>query len=209
MIELDTVSTMDTAPPKDKEAKKGKSRVQLTEGTARWLRMRAEFEDMDVDHLVREMVKDRNIQRPMTLGAGISFEPNARTALYSTLAFIVALDVIVTIYSGLAFPSALSVVFVLDLISIPSVAISVIIFRIVERKSSNAAYIGVSPTIIAIPLMLSLPFFMRFPPEGIPFVLVMLVGTAVSLSFYVTLNLLLRSAKVDITTSNQPQIPKE
>ncbi len=203
MAEMNTMSTMATAQPEDKEAKKGKSRVQLTEGTARWLRMRAEFEDMEVDQLVREMVKDRNIQRPMSLGPGTRFEPDVRTALYSTLAFIVALDMIVTIYSAIAFPGTLGIVLVLDLISIASIALSIITFRILEHKSSNAVYIGVSPATIPIPLMLALPFFIRFPPESVPFVLVMLVGTAVSLSFYVTLNLLLRSSKVDITASNQ------
>ena len=203
MAEMNTMSTMATAQPEDKEAKKGKSRVQLTEGTARWLRMRAEFEDMEVDRLVREMVKDRNIQRPMSLGPGTRFEPDVRTALYSTLAFIVALDMIVTIYSAIAFPGTLGIVLVLDLISIASIALSIITFRILEHKSNNAVYIGVSPATIPIALMLALPFFIRFPPESVPFVLVMLVGTAVSLSFYVTLNLLLRSSKVDITASNQ------
>ena len=104
---------MATTPTNEKGVKKGKSRVQLTEGTARWLRMRAEFEDKDVDQLVRQMIQERNLLKPMNLQPGVRFEPDVRTALYSTLAFIVTLDLIVTFYSGLVIPITLGVVLIL------------------------------------------------------------------------------------------------
>ena len=201
MTWMDTISTVATTPAKEKDVKKGKSRVQLTEGTARWLRMRAEFEDKDVDQLVRQMIQERNLLKPMNLQPGIRFEPDVRTALYSTLAFIVTLDLIVTFYSGLVIPITLGVVLILDAISFSSIALAVIFYRVLEKSGKNAVFKGIIPAVVPIPLMLVTPFFVEFPAQSLPFVLVMLVGTAISLSFYFTLNLLLRSARVDLTSS--------
>jgi len=195
------MATTPTTPPDEKDVKKGKSRVQLTEGTARWLRMRAEFEDKDVDQLVRQMIEERNLLKPMNIQPGIRFEPDVRTALYSTLAFIVTLDLIVTFYSALVLPTTLRVVLILDAISFPSIVLAVIFYGILAKSGKNAVFKGIIPAVVPIPLMLVTPFFVEFPDQSLPFVLVMLVGTAVSLSFYFTLNLLLRSAKVDLTSS--------
>ena len=177
------------------EKKTGKSRVQVSENTARRLRMRADFEDKEPDQLILEMLNERNRRSPMTDIQPFGFENLLSVGLYATITLFITLATTATLFSIVFFPEILIDVLIADALTALATTASLLLKRRIHGRASLARYwLQGSP--FALPVASTMISSVLEAPSGRSLSVFFAVGTLFTsaLIFYLVMSLLMTRA---------------